>query len=342
MAGFTFNFCVEEDTAYDHGRSPEKEETAEQLDKGSGECSSSRVLNLTISDQTEAEEKVRASKEHSVLPFHRKLLDHVIPSTFQFSSPHHQLQICYVDATSVEKLGKNDMHAIKRTSDSKNRPGSPSESVNHESAGLLPLLELSNSCHSDLIPGVYEGGLKVWECAFDLVEYLAKSEIQFSGMRILELGCGAGLPAIFTLIRGASEVHFQDYNPEVIDYVTIPSVLMNTVESTSDCSCKFYSGDWSKLVQLIPSGYYNIILTSETIYSPTSQPKLLAAVKHLLCPQGGVAYVATKSYYFGVGGSVNLFKELVKRDGYFDIEKCYVIDCEISREILKLQPNLTS
>ena len=25
---------------------------------------------------------------------------------------------------------------------------------------------------SDLISGVYEGGLKVWECSFDLVDYL--------------------------------------------------------------------------------------------------------------------------------------------------------------------------
>ena len=26
---------------------------------------------------------------------------------------------------------------------------------------------------SDLISGVYEGGLKVWECSFDLVDYIA-------------------------------------------------------------------------------------------------------------------------------------------------------------------------
>ncbi len=202
-----------------------------------------------------------------------------------------------------------------------------------------PLLELSNSCHSDLIPGVYEGGLKVWECAFDLMEYLAESEIDFSGMQVLELGCGAGLPAIFALIKGAREVHFQDYNPEVIDYVTIPSVLLNIPESKSaNCGYKFYSGDWSNLIELIPSGrYYDIILTSETIYSPASQPKLLVALKHLLRPQGGVAYVAAKSYYFGVGGSIGSFTELVEKDGYFDIEKCRVIDCEISREILKLQ-----
>ena len=207
MAGFTFNFCVEEDTPGDHAGSCsnyKKEERAEMLDKeSSGEHSSSDILNSTnLQSDQGGIEKVRASKDHPALPFHRELLDHVIPSTYQLSSSH-QLQILYVNANNIE----TQCHAIKGTTDAKNGPQSPSDSANHRS-GLLPLLELSNSCHSDLIPGVYEGGLKVWECALDLVEYLAESDIDFSGMRVLELGCGAGLPAIFALIRGAREVHF--------------------------------------------------------------------------------------------------------------------------------------
>ena len=336
MAGFTFNFCVQEDTPGNHGSSSKKEERAEMLDKDSDH---KKHYSSYITQPTEIMEieKVRASKEHPVLPFHRELLDHIIPSKFRVPTPH-QLQILYVDANNIENLAKNEAQccAIKRTPDSKNKPQSPSDSVGHKT-GLTPLLELSNSCHSDLIPGIYEGGLKVWECAFDLVEYLAESEISFSGMRVLELGCGAGLPAIFALMKGAREVHLQDYNPEVIDYVTMPSVLLNIAElKSTDGSYKFYSGDWSNFIELIPCGYYDFILTSETIYSPTSQPKLLAALKHLLRPQGGVAYVAAKSYYFGVGGSVGSFTELTEKDGYFDIEKCHVVDCEISREILKI------
>ena len=353
MAGFSFNFCVEEDTRSrasaggNNGGSPER---AEVLDKQSGRDYSSGIMQPTETSSSQADhetEKVSASKEHPILPFHRELLDHVIPSRFQLSaSPSkspHQLQILYVDANNIEQYAKNGVCAKKGTpgSGSKNRPESPPgsdiDSVARQT-GLTTLLELSNSCHSDLIPGVYEGGLKVWECAFDLVDYLAELKINFSGMRVLELGCGAGLPATFALIKGAREVHFQDYNPEVIDHVTIPSVLLNLPESKfADCGYKFYSGDWSNFIELIPSGYYDIILTSETIYSPASQPKLLAALKHLLRPQGGVAYIATKSYYFGVGGSVSLFKELVEKDGCFDIEKCHIVDCEISREILKLQ-----
>lgn len=28
---------------------------------------------------------------------------------------------------------------------------------------------------SDLVSGVYEGGLKIWECSLDLVDYIAQN-----------------------------------------------------------------------------------------------------------------------------------------------------------------------
>ncbi|OPJ77093.1 hypothetical protein AV530_007504 [Patagioenas fasciata monilis] len=33
------------------------------------------------------------------------------------------------------------------------------------------IISKSVSSHSDLIPGVYDGGLKIWECTFDLIDY---------------------------------------------------------------------------------------------------------------------------------------------------------------------------
>lgn len=65
---------------------------------------------------------------------------------------------------------------------------------------------------SDLQAGVYEGGFKLWECSLDLVKYvellLARGD---SGdgtpfrmpRKVMELGCGHGLPGIHALLRGA-------------------------------------------------------------------------------------------------------------------------------------------
>lgn len=71
---------------------------------------------------------------------------------------------------------------------------------------------------SDVVPGVYEGGAKVWECTQDLGDYLTTLDSngdavidEFVGKSVLDLGCGAGLLGILALKIGSSTVHFQDY-----------------------------------------------------------------------------------------------------------------------------------
>jgi hypothetical protein len=56
------------------------------------------------------------------------------------------------------------------------------------------------------------GGLKIWECSIDLVNYMESVLPTFplEGKRVLEVGCGAGAPGVFALIHGAT-VDFQDY-----------------------------------------------------------------------------------------------------------------------------------
>ena len=41
---------------------------------------------------------------------------------------------------------------------------------------------------SDLLPGVYEGGLKTWEGSLDLVQTLSGIDLKLSGKCILEVG----------------------------------------------------------------------------------------------------------------------------------------------------------
>ena len=77
-----------------------------------------------------------------------------------------------------------------------------SEAVSHLLAqsgyegDLSPALA-TNSSATDLLPGQYEGGLKIWECSEDLVSYLSLNTPQaLQGKKVLELGCGAGLPGL--------------------------------------------------------------------------------------------------------------------------------------------------
>ncbi|SPO23697.1 related to HPM1 - AdoMet-dependent methyltransferase [Ustilago trichophora] len=106
----------------------------------------------------------------------------------------------------------------------------------------------SVDAESDLIPGVYEGGLKTWECALDLVETIdalhatsggAEADgswsSRLSGKNVLELGCGTALPSLFLLSQVLKDplggkinltLHLADYNAAVLQLVTLPNLLL--------------------------------------------------------------------------------------------------------------------
>uniref|UniRef100_A0A3P9Q9Q0 protein-histidine N-methyltransferase n=1 Tax=Poecilia reticulata TaxID=8081 RepID=A0A3P9Q9Q0_POERE len=198
--------------------------------------------------------------------------------------------------------------------------------------------------NSDLISGVYEGGLKVWECTYDILEIMEKEGETFSGKTVLDLGCGAGLLGILALKRGARQILFQDYNSTVIEQLTVPNVILNCEEDDEDLKsgspppkkratdlskhplmrkCLFYSGDWRTFLPLVlkkePPPKFDIIFTSETIYNTCYYPALHETLHKLLAPSG-LVYLATKSHYFGVGGGLHLFETFVEQRGVFSLD----------------------
>ncbi|XP_037027450.1 histidine protein methyltransferase 1 homolog [Bradysia coprophila] len=199
--------------------------------------------------------------------------------------------------------------------------------------------------HSDLIPGVYEGGGKIWECTQDLGDYFMRptnAEDSLyklsSGKHVLDLGCGAGLLGILALKAGAF-VHFSDYNSSILSTLTIENVLLNFRDTKLETlqRCKFYAGDWSKYVEATKDDIkYDLILTSETIYNANNYGKLLNVFKTKL-KDDGMALVAAKTYYFGVGGGCRDFERLVKDDGSLQSEVVFVVSENVPREILKVK-----
>lgn len=168
--------------------------------------------------------------------------------------------------------------------------------------------EFPNSYNSDLIPGTYEGGFKLWECTLDLLEYLSNNTIYCREKSVLDLGCGTGLLGIFTLISGAQNVDFQDFNKEVLTNTTMSNVLVNCKERLK--VCKYYSGDW-KSFTTFNEDTYDLILTSETIYNVNNYTKLINLFEKKLKLSGSILLIA-KNYYFGVGGSITEFLNCLK------------------------------
>lgn len=61
-----------------------------------------------------------------------------------------------------------------------------------------------------LISIFLKGGLKIWECSYDLARYLSENNIEFQNKFVLDLGCGTGIIGLIALLKN-STVHFQDY-----------------------------------------------------------------------------------------------------------------------------------
>nr|SVE74404.1 EOG090X0C09 [Daphnia barbata] len=198
-------------------------------------------------------------------------------------------------------------------------------------AGEFESINTAIQMNSDVVKGVYEGGLKVWECTLDLLDYLDKEHVQFDTLTVLDLGCGAGLLGIHALRKGALAVDFQDYNDEVLSLCTIPNVILNN-EDVKD-KVKFFAGDWGSLNCKLQS--YDIILTAETIYNPENYRKLIGIFEGTI-KKNGVIYVATKHVYFGVGGNLYEFEKLLQQSGRWNTSICFCSNEGVKREILKI------
>ena len=144
-------------------------------------------------------------------------------------------------------------------------------------------------------------------------------------------------------MHDAGRVDFQDFNKEVLDLVTAPNVALHLSGAANDEQedffdieldgrefrehmtskrIQFWYGDWSGLAECIHQRegsefQYDVILGSEVFYDPSSYAVLGRVLEQLLSPNG-VAYIAGKTFYFGVGGSMQEFcahLQNVRRDG---------------------------
>lgn len=239
----------------------------------------------------------------------------------------------------------------------------------------------------DVIQGQYEGGFKTWECSLDLTRHLlttnyvrtfaqsAKDERK-GRLDTLEVGCGTAIPSA-ALLLGALErpingeshlesvtIMVQDYNFEVLQYATIPNLLLTWYmwsqsskqgnasqwvdEGDLDYNpqlkdmfladlqarsiqIKLFSGAWSDALKILV-GEVDTLVASETIYSPAT----LTTFIDMLALARGECFVAAKRVYFGVGGGIEEFHRLLPRQDY-ESKEVYNSSDGVRRVILSVK-----
>jgi protein-histidine N-methyltransferase len=268
------------------------------------------------------------------------------------------------------------------------------------------ILNKINKTH-DIVPGKYEGGLKVWELSMDLARLIYNLNsfdldlIQNENVRqelssvrdffrsafttregstslkfnILELGCGHALPALSVLkliedhfakntesVDSGSKtievsVYLQDFNENIVKNITFENVRKFLNESNSESKIgydfRFVYGDWRQIIldqdNILPKNFFNLILTSETIYNSQNYKSLLNIFKECLSTQqnsttqakklktesfdSSCVLLSAKTYYFGCGGNVLEFVRMAKSSAYsFKISDNLLIEQVINND----------
>lgn len=164
---------------------------------------------------------------------------------------------------------------------------------------------------ADLIPGKYEGGYKLWEGATDLLCYIHRDlKSSLSNRVVLELGAGHALPSIYALKAGAKRADIADFNEDVLRDVTANNVVLNCGTRALD-NVQFIAGDWSGIPLLLNEATYDFVFAAEVAYSVESIERLAACILRMLKP-GGIALIAGKTYYFGVGGGMRALEQSLR------------------------------
>lgn len=222
----------------------------------------------------------------------------------------------------------------------------------------------------DVRKTVYEGGLKVWEGTNDLLAVLENRTEEYTNC--IELGCGAGIPLCYLFHKALVSAKpgkyvFADYNSAVLRLLTIPNVVLSWLAATKNSlvqeehgelelsnelvkdmaadlqlrniTLQFVAGAWSPQFSELVGDGYDLVLASETIYSLDSIQDFTAVMQRALggVALGGVALVAAKKIYFGVGGGVVEFEQLLDER---HISHRVVYECgSVGRVVLECQAN---
>lgn len=133
---------------------------------------------------------------------------------------------------------------------------------------------------------------------------------------------GGGAAAL-ALGSSGQRMVFQDLNAEVLQAVTAANVALNARDSVLPSTASlqqritFVSGAWSQLPQVLKDTgqpLFDVILASEVLYNEEYYDDLMHVLDTLLAPDG-VCVIATKRFYFGVGGGTLAFEQALQHHG---------------------------
>jgi predicted nicotinamide N-methyase len=152
--------------------------------------------------------------------------------------------------------------------------------------GILPLrLRIALPTEDDTMLTSWTGA-QVWPCSLCLADWLARSELDLRGKRVLELACGAApLPsAVIALLHDVAEVVASD-----VDRTALRFAEMNLRQWGSGQRLRVQRLEFSESLRTVERGRYDMILFADPITSVDGAAALAACIEHCLADGAGAA-----------------------------------------------------
>ncbi len=116
---------------------------------------------------------------------------------------------------------------------------------------------------------------ELWPSGVALAELLASDAAALRHARVLELGCGLGLPSIVAAHLGA-QVTATDYYPEALDLLHVNAALNGVSLRTREV-------DWRTPPDL---GRFDVVIAADVLYERWQTPAMVDMLARTVLPQG--------------------------------------------------------
>ncbi len=117
---------------------------------------------------------------------------------------------------------------------------------------------------------------ELWPSAVALARHISKED--FAGRRVVELGCGVGLPSMVALAHGA-RVAATDHYTAALDFTRYNARANLGLEPETRLL------DWHA-PEIEGLGLFDLVLAADVLYEPRNVPALAALIPTLLAPGG--------------------------------------------------------
>jgi predicted nicotinamide N-methyase len=119
---------------------------------------------------------------------------------------------------------------------------------------------------------------QLWPSAIALAR--ATARLHPAGRRVLELGCGLGLPSIVAALEGAG-VLATDWSPDAVAFAAANASRNGAVLRTAVCS-------WTEPEALVAGAPWDLVLAADVLYEARNVDQLLELLPRLVNASGEV------------------------------------------------------